>query len=300
MLNLVIILLIILCLLIYIYKHKYIKLQKYENLQNNLQSITNIMNFTKQISIYRPVESSNLRKVKDIVINEMKKYIDVSEQSFDRTIRNKTYKFSNLIGVNIKAKPPYILLGAHIDSPQIENCESTIDACTSISIILELVKNLLKNNPNYPLMILFIDGEEALGGSWSNDNTLSGSRYFVNNYDLNLIDKTYIFDLIGGDININKISCFRNNIESKNDFDKLYNINLKYNKQIFVNPNEFISDIIITDDHTPFMEKNKYSVNLIPYKFPSSHHTLNDNYNNVNWEYVDIFYKVLYDFIYEY
>ena len=76
-----------------------------------------------------------------------------------------------------------------------------------------------------------------------------------------------------------------------------YNIIYGINKQIFINPNDFIYDKVITNDHIPFIEKNKYVVNLIPYKFPSSHHTLNDNFNNVNWEYVDTFYKVLYDFL---
>lgn len=274
------------------YKHRYLKYkQKYE-----LQKIhNNIMNFTKQISINRFIGSENLKKIKNIVINEMNKYLEVTIQSFDKTIRNKTYNFSNLVGINKNAKPPYILLIAHIDSIPI--FESTIDSCTSIAIILELVKNLLNKNPNYPIMVLFTDGEEAIDGIWDDDNILPGSKYFVNNFDLTLIDKSYVFDLIGGDFEINKISCFENNVKSKDDLIALYNINLKYKKQIFINPNEFISSKNIKDDHLPFIEKGKYVVNLIPYKFPVTHHTLNDNYANVNWEYVFLFYNILYDFL---
>ena len=259
--------------------------------------INSIKDFTREISIYRPVGSKELIDVKSKILNEMKKInLKTTEQSFSRNIRNKNYQFSNLIGVNPNAKGPFILLGAHLDSPQIDGCESTIDAATSIAIILELVKNILKKNPNFPIMILFVDGEEAIDGSWSDDNTLSGSKYFVNNFDLDLIDKVYIFDLIGGDIE-NKIAGFSNNPVTFNDMKKLAEINSKYQDKIFMNPDTFTSSNNITDDHVPFKEKGKYSLNLIPYMFPKNHHTLGDNYENVNWKYVETFYNVFFDFL---
>jgi len=260
--------------------------------------IDSIKKFTKDISIYRPVGSKELKEVKNKILNEMKKLgLKTTEQSFTRTIKNKDYQFSNLIGINPYAKAPYILLGAHLDSPQIDGCESTIDAATSISIILELVKNILVANPNYPIMILFIDGEEAIDGPWADDNTLSGSKYFTNNFNLDLINKVYIFDLIGGDIEKNKIAGFKHNSHTFDDMKKLANINSFYKDKIFIDPDIFISNKTITDDHVPFKEKGKYALNLIPYTFPNNHHTLEDNYKNVNWNYVTVFYNVLYSFM---
>jgi len=260
--------------------------------------IDSIKTFTKEISIYRPVGSIELKNVKTKILNEMNNLkLKTTEQSFSRNIRNKDYQFSNLIGVNPNAKGPYILLGAHLDSPQIDGCESTIDAATSIAIILELVKNILKTNPNFPIMIVFVDGEEAIDGGWSDDNTLSGSNYFVNNYNLALINKVYIFDLIGGDIENNKIAAFDNNPTTFNDMKKLAEINSKYENKIFINPDTLTSSNNITDDHVPFKEKGKYSLNLIPYIFPKNHHKLEDNYQNVNWTYVEVFYNVFYDFL---
>jgi len=259
--------------------------------------IDSIKTFTKNISIYRPVGSNELKNVKSKILNEMNNLnLKTTEQSFTRNIRNKDYQFSNLIGINSNAKGPYILLGAHLDSPQIDGCESTIDAATSIAIILELAKNILKNNPNFPIMIVFVDGEEAIDGAWSDDNTLSGSKYFVNNFNLDLINKVYIFDLIGGDIE-NKIAAFSNNPVTFNDIKKLAEINSKYQYKIFINPDTFISSNNITDDHIPFKEKGKYSLNLIPYMFPKNHHKLEDNYENVNWKYVETFYNVFYNFL---
>jgi hypothetical protein len=146
-------------------------------------------------------------------------------------------------------------------------------------------------------MILFIDGEEAIDGPWANENTLSGSKYFTNNFNLDLINKVYIFDLICGDIEKNKIEGFNNNPDTFDDMKKLANINSFYKDKIFIDPDIFISNKTITDDHAPFKEKGKYALNLIPYTFPNNHHTLEDNYKNVNWNYVTVFYNVLYNFM---
>jgi len=293
MINLILIILIMFLLFNLYKKIKYI--DSFNSIGNPIQ---NIKTMTKELSVYRPVGSDNLLTVKTKVIKTMKDIgLSVDEQKFTRNIRNNKYNFSNLIGINSNAKAPYVLLGAHIDSPQIDGCESTIDSVTGIVVILELAKNLLKINPNLPIIIVFVDGEEAIDGKWSTDNTLSGSNYFVNNYDLSLINKVYIFDLIGGDIEKNKLAAFSNNIQTYNDFEKLAKINLKYDKQIFLSPSTFVSTKGIVDDHVPFKEKGIYAMNLIPYDFPDSHHTLKDNYDNVNWEYVEIFYNVFYDFL---
>jgi len=251
--------------------------------------INNIKNITKKISINRPIESENLKIVKNIVINELKEIgLFVEEQKF---IKNN-HQFSNIVAINkLENNCKYILLSAHIDSIK-DNIESTIDSATSIAIILHLAKKLINDKPKYPLFIVFFDGEEAVDGPWSKDNTLFGSRYFVENlkYD---IEFAYILDLIGGNFK-NKIATFSNNIKSKPIIKELYELNKKYTNIIFENPEEFISNKIIEDDHIPFKENNINYVHLIPYNFPEFHHSINDNYNNVNWEYIEIFTKILY------
>ncbi len=258
------------------------------DLNNELINLNNIKKITKKISINRPIESDNLKTVKKYVINELEKLnLCVEEQKFTKN----NYNFSNIIGVNKKNDKPYILLSAHIDSIK-DNIESSIDSATSIAIILEITKKLLIKNPKYPLLIVFYDGEEAVNGTWSKDNTLFGSRYFVENNNYN-IEVAYILDLIGGEFN-NKIALFENNKKSYNYIKDLYVINKLYEQNIFENPNNYITNKIIEDDHLPFKENNINYVHLIPYIFPNSHHTINDNYNNVNWKYVEIFSNILY------
>ena len=76
--------------------------------------INNIKNITKKISINRPIESENLKIVKNIVINELKEIgLFVEEQKF---IKNN-HQFSNIVAINkLENNCKYILLSAHIDS----------------------------------------------------------------------------------------------------------------------------------------------------------------------------------------
>ena len=251
--------------------------------------------FIKNISIYRPNGSENLKYVLMVIVNYMKKlglYVEI--QTFKKKINSKVYTFTNLIGINTRSTGKFILLGAHTDSPQVKGCESAIDAATSIFIILDLAKKILLKKPNANLMLFFPDGEEYLGGKRTGNNTLSGSRYFINNFNLNLIKEVYILDLIGGDFD-DKIILPTNNLNKIKDFYKLYKINKKYPKQIFVNP-KFVSNVIRKTDHMPFLERGIDTLAIIPNNFPKNHHTIHDTFDNLNWEYISIFYKIMFEF----
>ena len=74
------------------------------------------------------------------------------------------------------------------------------------------------------LILFFPDGEEYLGGKRTHNNTLSGSTYFVNHFNLNLISSVYIFDLLGGSFD-NKITLTIDNLNKFDDFYQLYKQN---------------------------------------------------------------------------
>jgi hypothetical protein len=293
----IIFILITLIIIIFIF---FININCQESFNNHILDLNNIKRITKEVSINRQVGSSNLLKVKKFVMNELNKLgLDVEEQKFTRLIRGKNYDFSNIIAKNKSVNDNYIILGCHIDSPQLDS-ESATDAASCVGLIIEIVKHLLINK-DYPIMIVFFDGEEAIGNDWSDDNTLSGSKHFVNNFNKN-IKFLMIFDLIGGDIDKNKIYHF-SSLNNKNLMKQLSEINnslnYKYNKQIFIDPDIKMSNNIVINDYTSFV--NKYpdlnGLNIIPAIFPDNHHTINDNYNNLNWEYIEIFSNVIYEFL---
>lgn len=298
----IIIAIVYLSLLIIFYKPA--KSNIVENFQSNLIDLDFIKDFTKINSLYRPVTTNNLETVKLNVmtlLNQIPNFI-VSEQYFIRKINNKEYTFSNIIGTpsNFNKNKPYIILSAHIDGPTTQdNCPASIDAITSIGIIIELAKQLVKNATNYNFQVVFFDGEEAIDGPWSDSNTLSGSKYFVKQLD-SIPAQVFVFDLIGANIDKNKLFAFSSNPKSHLLMSKLAWINNSLypeNKRIFIDPNETISYGIIKDDSVPFYKANIPVIDLIPPTFPSTHHTINDNYLNVNWNYVDIFSNVIYNYL---
>ena len=259
-------------------------------------NLENIKTITKTISINRPIGSINLKNVKQYISTKLKEIgLTFEEQFFSQIIRNKNYNFSNLIAYNKSNNNKYILLAAHIDS--IDNCDAAIDSASSIGIIIELVRCLLIYNHNYPLMVVFFDGEEAIDGEWAKDNTLIGSKYFVNNYDISKIECLYLLDLIGGSKNYNKIVAYNNNPNSHKKIKIMHDINLKYKYQIFIDPNVRISYKNIDDDHVPFQEKNIDVIDFIPDVFPYQHHKPTDTYENLNWTYIDVFSRVFYEYL---
>lgn len=276
---------------------------KYEHFVNDaLLDLNYIKELTKNISIYRPVQSDNLNKVKRYVINELGKIngLHIEEQFFKRNINGKDYNFSNIIAKNNNkdVNKDFILLSAHIDAPLIENIEASIDSATSIGIIIEITNKILKLYSNFPLLLVFYDGEEAVDGKWTQQNTLSGSKYFVDNLKFK-IERAFILDLIGGNFN-NKIKYFNNNPSSYEINKELHTINKKYDNKIFICPSIEISSKYIEDDQLPFALSNIQYIHLIPDIFPINHHTINDNYDNVNWNYVNIFGNILFEYLINY
>ena len=302
----IIILIIYLSLLCIYYTHVKQNVSEQFDFKTNLNFIdlNFIKEFTKSNSLYRPVPSNNMEKVKANVINLLTKIPNfvVNKQIFTRTIHNKEYSFSNIIAnpSNFNKDKPYIILSAHIDGPANQvGTPASIDAITSVGIIMELAKQIMKNINNYNLQMVFFDGEEAIDGSWNNDNTLSGSKFFVKQLD-STPSEVFVFDLIGADIIKNKLYAYSTNPKSHELMSKLAWINENLypeNKRIFIDPNESISYAIIKDDSVSFYNANIPVIDLIPQTFPSTHHTINDNYENINWEYVDIFANVIYNYL---
>jgi hypothetical protein len=300
----------ILCLsILFIYYTQYfLPMNVYENFLSKEKSkkinIDSIKEFTKLNSLYRPVPSNNLEKVKINAIellNKIPNFI-ARKQYFTRKIHNKEYSFSNIIAnsKNFNKNNPYIILSAHIDGPVNQiGCPASIDAITSVGIIIELAKQIMTTFTNYNLQIVFFDGEEAIDGLWNEDNTLSGSKFFVKNLD-SLPSQVFVFDLIGGDIIKNKLYAYSLNPKSHELMSKLAWTNndlYSENNRIFVDPNSTISYAIIKDDSLPFYNANIPVIDLIPPIFPSTHHSIEDNYENVNWKYIEIFINVIYDYL---
>ncbi len=97
------------------------------------------------------------------------------EIRFTKTIKEKTYNMSNIVGINPNNRRPRILLVAHRDS--LPAYPGAIDAATCMAAMLEIVRLL---PTNHTCMVAFVDGEEKLtDDKWTMANAMSGSQHLV-------------------------------------------------------------------------------------------------------------------------
>lgn len=105
--------------------------------------------------------------------------------------------------------------------------------------------------------------------------------------------------MIGGSYE-NKFYAYKDNPLSETQIKKLFDINKKYKDdqyQLFINPSIQIEQTTIIDDHIPFKEKGIKYLHLIPIPFPKQHHKIVDTYEILNWKYIEIFMKVLFEYL---
>lgn len=264
-------------------------------------NMSNIIHDARVISIYRPPGSREHAFVRSHLTSRLMMLgMECECQKFMDLIRNdgrdELREFTNIIARNPRndINQGMITLGAHYDSAWLPRMPASIDAAVSCAVILELTRVLLAYNQSANIMIVFFDGEETQVGEgnhhegieWDTSNALYGSKYFVNNFDLNLITHFYLLDLWGGTKGENGDAC--RFLSNSREMVELY----KINKEIF--PQNIIYmpvklPLRIMDDHVPLREKGVEVTELIAWPFPCQWHKVCcDTINNVDWSRVYI------------
>src|SRR5579875_8019 len=90
-------------------------------------------------------------------------------------------KMTNIIAKIPGAKPSVIMLAGHYDTKLFTNFRfvGANDGGSSAAFLLEMARLLGRRKNPYTIWLVFFDGEEALK-SWSNTDSLYGSRHLVN------------------------------------------------------------------------------------------------------------------------
>lgn len=272
-------------------------------------NMSNIIHDARVISIYRPPGSHEHAFVHSHLNRRLQMLgMECEDQKFIGMVRNggreEMREFTNIIARNPKSDDGkaggVITLGAHYDSAWLPRMPAAIDAAVSCAVILEMTRVVLSHNSQASIMIVFFDGEETqrvIGNNdtcesheyhvqWDNSNALYGSKYFVNNFDLNLIRHFYLLDLWGGSHGVQGDACrFMSN---SNEMIELYRINKElFPKNIMYMPVKL--PMRIMDDHVPLREKGVDVTELIAWPFPWQWHKVCcDTVENVDWSRVYI------------
>lgn len=217
------------------------------------------------------------------------------------------------------ADDDYIVLAAHYDTMILpEGFVGAMDSAASCAILLyigqfleyvhgtddQLFDPILKN-ASKGIKLIFFDGEEALV-EWSDDDSIYGSKHLAAKWEksgqLKDIHLLALMDLIGGRDRLPIPSYFKNSHEyykmlsdiehsylqlikdETQDVKPLRNLGYAKRKSLNINDDRFLihDKNFMGDDHVPFYEKNVPILHLIPSSFPSTWHTINDDFKHLD------------------
>ncbi|XP_055609587.1 glutaminyl-peptide cyclotransferase-like isoform X2 [Uranotaenia lowii] len=281
----------------------------------------------KQILKPRIVGTASHDEVKRYLVQELQRLqFDVQLDEFnDKTPHFGRLKFTNIIAKLNPAADKYLTLACHYDSKYFREHAfvGAIDSAVPCAMMLNLAKttesalDLLRNNTDLSLMLVFFDGEEAFR-KWSATDSLYGSRHLAKKWttnpyvarsgksmrEIDRVQLMVLLDLIGGE-NPKFYSFFDN---TKNYHKRLSAIesSLRSNRLLLKDPKGseiFVdrkSSSRIEDDHLPFLKRNIPILHMIPIPFPAQWHKPEDTEANVNFRSVANINMIMRVFMLEY
>jgi len=278
-------------------------------------------------------------RVKNFIIDTLKQYKwDVKVEDFTMQTPLGPKNFTNVIGTLNPKADRVLAFAAHYDSkilPVVNGKYFTAatDSAVPCAMLLDFAKDLgekvkdLKTLGNVSPQFLFLDGEEAFV-EWTKTDSVYGSRYMASNMantshqnpqlathkisQLDSMDAFVLLDLLGA-----KDPTFYNWFpptsrlyESLKRIEKnlraegqLFGVNHKhYSGHYFVGmrPEDIGIYGKIDDDHVPFMERGVPILHIIPYPFPPTWHTLDDDEDHLDPTTIEDLLKIFRHFIFSY
>jgi len=201
--------------------------------------------------------------------------------------------FRNVIGQIPGKNDRWIILGSHFDTmPGIKNFQGANDSGSSTGVVLELARMINAHGmvPEVGILFAFFDGEEGIAHYIPGDG-LHGSRrlalQLVESGTQKKVDAMILLDMVG-----DKNQHFTIPANSPRDLVKevLDAAHAVGHRDRF----SLSRNLIITDDHTPFLEIGVPAIDIIDFKFGSEPglndywHTEADKLENISAESLEI------------
>jgi len=287
----------------------------------NLMNERNFVDHLDTILIPRTVGSEGSRKVRNYIVQQMKKSgwkVDLHSFQDNTPFGQKT--FTNIISTLNPDAPRRMVLACHYDSKiEPEGFLAATDSAVPCAMMINLaqsmkqeLRDLKLSDSDLTIQFLFLDGEEAFK-RWTSTDSIYGARKLAADWEKqpysfggvsgdhnDRIDIFVLLDLLGaGDMTLSKLET------STGDwYDNLVRIeeslqqrNLIKGRRIF---NKNFLGAGIEDDHIPFKRRNVPILHLIAYPFPRQWHKIGDNRSTLDFGRIANFNKILRVFVAEY
>ncbi|AGO12529.1 AaceriAER189Wp [[Ashbya] aceris (nom. inval.)] len=210
------------------------------------------------------------------------------------------HEFTNMV-FTLGGGHRQLVLAAHYDSlVQPEGFIGAIDSAASCAMLLYVSQVLDAVRLDFGghdekrftgVKLVFFDGEEAFV-QWGPKDSLYGSRHLAEKWqedgtlaDVHLL---VLLDLLGGpggDLIPNYYA------ETRDYYEDLWLIEARYNDKYSASTNYLNPSkrpwVFIEDDHLPFLQRGVPVLHLIPSRFPTNWHTLDDDFAHLDQEAVN-------------
>lgn len=260
--------------------------------------------------------SKGSKEVQEFVLDEFKSMNQnwaVELQNFEEN----GYEFTNMI-FSLGSNDSYLALAAHYDSKlEPDGFIGGIDSAAPCAMLLYLshfiddviTEDLSVIDPTLlgqftGVKIIFFDGEEAFK-EWTSTDSLYGSRHAAAKWEkdgtLDKMDLFVLLDLLGGKESITvpnytkaARAFYKNLLQIERTYNKFYGASDKIFQSSVSN------NIRISDDQEPFFTRGVKTLHLIPFPFPSSWHTLADDYAHLDEKHIHKWCIIMCEFIIKY
>lgn len=224
--------------------------------------------------------------------------------------------FANIIASSNPQACRQLVLACHYDSKMIDGFLGATDSAVPCAMLLNLSEKFSDsfrkpqlNTETIGLKFVFFDGEEAFV-EWTDSDSLYGSRHLAAKWakqsvnrneckspqitnELKRIDMLMVLDLIGS----NDTSFVMYNPKLRQYYKDLQKYERHYLSQQSSRPslmganrptiafrNKYIPLAFISDDHVPFEKRGVPILSLLAHPFPKVWHTVQDNYNAIDFD----------------
>uniref|UniRef100_A0A0K2SVW6 Glutaminyl-peptide cyclotransferase n=1 Tax=Lepeophtheirus salmonis TaxID=72036 RepID=A0A0K2SVW6_LEPSM len=287
---------------------------------NKLQDEDNFRMLLNKVLILRTVGSPGHAKVRSDIVTFMRGlgwYVE--EQEFDGKTPLGEKSFTNIIATHDPTAPRQLLLACHYDSKLTpKGFLGAIDSavpCAQMMNVAHTLRNVLQNRKakDISLQLVFFDGEEAFV-NWNKKDSIYGARHMAQNWTeqkvvfgnevgrtLDRIDLFVLLDLLG-----TKAPKIYNYFEKTENWfalmqyveETLASKGLLQTKDRIFHGKQ--GNFGIEDDHIPFLQRGVPILHLIPVPFPSVWHTIQDNYDALDFPTIKDLNKILRVFVASY
>lgn len=221
-------------------------------------------------------------------------------------------RFTNVIATHNPNAKRRLVLACHYDSKITpKGFLGATDSAVPCSMMIEIaiaLRNHLTTQNDVTLELIFFDGEEAFV-EWSDADSLYGSRHLAEkwqkspwpplastNYNrLDSIDLLFLLDLLGA----SNPKFYNSVMVPSTHFNELIRIERTlYGYNTYFQPTWTFN--YVQDDHLPFYRRRVPVLHVIPKPFPTQWHTIEDNYQSLDFDSIEKLARIFAVFVAEY